>query len=138
MKLNKPVKILVGLATLWFAIYPFLFFAVWLLMFGGILVSAESSSSDFPLAVIPFLAIFPLHFCTIFLSFILMAFYLVHVIKNTTGHETIRIILALGNFFMPFLSMPIYFYLFIWLENPPDWALAPKPAVSSPTVPPRA
>lgn len=138
MKLNKPVKILVGLATLWFAIYPFLFFAVWLLMVGGIMISAESSSNDFPLALIPFFTIFPLHFCTIFLSFILMAFYLVHVIKNTTGNETIRIILALGNFFMPFLSMPIYFYLFIWLEIPPDWALAPKPAVSSPTVPPQA
>lgn len=128
MKLNKPVKILVGLGTLWFAIYPFLFMVVWLMMVGGIFFMSDNSrASEFPFPMIPFFAIFPLHICTIFLSFILMAFYLIHVIKNTTGNETVRIILGLGNFFMPFLSMPIYYYLYIWSENPPDWALAPKP-----------
>jgi hypothetical protein len=53
-----------------------------------------------------------------------MAFYLIHVIRNTKADETVRITLGLGNFFMPFIAMPIYFYLFIWLEDPPGWAAA--------------
>ena len=132
MKLGQPVKILVGLATAWFVLYPFLFFAVWLIMFLGIVffastASGSSAEAPFPFFILPFFAIFPLHFLTIFLYFGLIAFYLIHVIKNTTGSETVRIILGLGNFFMPFVAMPIYYYLFVWRDQPPDWARAPAP-----------
>jgi hypothetical protein len=131
MKLNKPVKVIVGLATLLYAAIPFLFFAAWLFMVLGIVAVGASShpSEDMPFFfVVPFLMIIPLQFCFVFLHLALNIFYMVHVIKNTDGNETIRILLAIGNFIFPYFSMPIYFYLYMWTETPPDWALAPKSA----------
>ena len=123
MKLHKPVKILIGLATLWFAIYPFLFIGVMMVGMGIFPIFAQSSNS--PDAIFSlFGLIFPLHFCTIFIAMGLMVFYLVHVIKNTQADETIRIVLGVGNYFLPFIAMPIYFYLYIWLDSPPAWAAA--------------
>ena len=131
MKLNKPVKTIVGLATLMYAIYPVLFFAVWLFMvFGIIMTVATSSSSSNEMPVfffIPFMLMVPLQFCFLFLYVGLNVFYLIHVIKATDANETVRIILAIGNFFFPFLSMPIYYYLYIWSTNPPEWAMASHP-----------
>lgn len=130
MTLNKPVKILVGLGTLWFTVYPLLFIAVWLFSFVGMgffsfgAASSNAGPESMPFFMFPFLLIFPIHFCTIFLGFILMAFYLIHVIKNTKADETVRIILGIGTFFMPFIAMPIYYYAYIWLDEPPVWAAA--------------
>ena len=130
MNLTKPYKTLVGLATAWMLIYPLLFFIVWLFMFFGTLVfpialeSLDAPPESFPLFMFPFFAIFPLHFCTIFLMIILLVFYLIHVIKNTEADENVRIILGIGIFFLPFISMPIYYYIYIWRENPPKWAVA--------------
>jgi hypothetical protein len=128
MKLNKPIKIGVGLATAWMFVYPFLFFAVWLTMAFGMFFTTSSretpSPQSVPFFIIPFLVIFPLHCLTIVLMLALIAFYLIHVIKNNTAAEAVRIILGVGIFFMPFIAMPIYFYLYIWRDTPPDWAIA--------------
>lgn len=124
MQLNKPLKILVGLGTLWLSIYPLLFLAVWLFMAMGMgfFVNAPSQTEP-PFFILPFFAIFPLHCLTILLQFVLMAFYLIHVIKNTKADETVKIILGVGCFFIPFIAMPVYFYVYIWLDTPPTWAL---------------
>jgi hypothetical protein len=126
MTLSKPVKIIVGIATLWYVLYPLVFIGGMFLSMGLMPLFARGRySSDGPFGMFPFFGIiFPLHLCTIFLGFALMAFYLVHVIKNTKGDETVRIILAVGNFFMPFITMPIYYYVYIWLDTPPEWAAA--------------
>ncbi|RPI91312.1 MAG: hypothetical protein EHM40_16115 [Chloroflexi bacterium] len=125
MNLTKPVKIIIGIATLWYVLYPILFIGGMFMSMGMLPFLERSGLSDGPFTMFPFFGIiFPLHFCTIFVGLGLMAFYLVHVIKNTRGNETIRIILAIGNYVMPFISMPIYYYLYIWLENPPEWAAA--------------
>ena len=128
MNISRNFKILIGLGTLWYLIYPVIFIGGIFLSIGLVPFFAgneNSLNSGGPFMMFPFFGlIFPLHFCTIFLGFGLMAFYLIHVIKNTKADETIRIILALGNFFLPFLSMPIYYYLYIWLDNPPEWAAA--------------
>ena len=129
MNISKPYKILIGIGTIWFALYPLLFMAVWFLMFLGMgfmpLLAGGSSSPnpEAPFMIFPFFGIiFPLHFCTIFLGFGLMVFYLIHVIKNTKADEAVRIILGVGCFFLPFIAMPIYYYLYIWQDNPPEWA----------------
>jgi hypothetical protein len=122
MQLNKPTKILVGLGTVWVVLYPLLFMAVWLFLVVGMGFSSFSQS-DQPFFMFPFFAIFPLHCFTMLLQFVLMGFYLIHVIKNTTASETVRIILGIGFFFMPFIAMPVYYYAYIWLETPPAWAM---------------
>lgn len=133
MTLSKPWKITVGLATLWLVLYPLLFFAVWLIMFIGMPLSFMFSvplEGDVSMPILPFFSfvpffcIFPLHFLTIFIAIGLMAFYLIHVIKNTKANDTVRIILGVGCFFMPFIAMPVYYYAYIWQDEPPAWATA--------------
>lgn len=123
MKLSKPIQILVGLGTAWLIIYPILFVAIWLAMFGvGFMAQNQDVQPSF---MALFFAVFPLHCLTIALQLVLQVFYLIHVIKNTIASETIRIILGVGIFFLPFIAMPVYYYLFIWRDRPPDWAIAP-------------
>lgn len=124
MNISRPFKVLIGIGTLWFAIYPFLFVGGILLSMGILPLLADRSNSPEPYMFSLFGLIFPIHLCTIFLGFGLMVFYLIHIIKNTKADETIRIILGVGNYFLPFIAMPIYYYLYIWLDSPPAWAAA--------------
>ena len=63
----------------------------------------------------------PIFFCSFFLEVALLVFYLVHTLKNTKASESLRIVLGLGHLFLPFVAMPIYYYLYIWRETPPEW-----------------
>jgi len=126
MKLNKTAKILVGLGTAWITLYPLLFFAAWLMMMLGIGLAGASGRGDPPpFFVIPFIAIMPLQCLTILLLFGMITFYVAHAVKNTVASEAVRIILAVGTFFIPFIAMPVYYYLYIWQDTPPSWALEP-------------
>ncbi len=137
MTLSKPVKILVGIGTAWLMVFPVLLGVGWLLMSFGMVAVPILLRDRFPLVAIPlffilFIIVFAVQFATVAVQMALMVFYLVHVIKNTAASETIRIILAIGNFFIPFASMPIYYYLFIWRDRPPEWALNPVPLPAYP------
>jgi hypothetical protein len=132
MQLNRTIKILVGLGTAWHTLYPLLFFAFILLSILGMGFTSSGSSEPPPFFIIPFFAIFPLHCLTILLGFGLTTFYLIHILKNTIAAETVRILLGVGLFFLSFIAMPLYYYLFIWREQPPDWAIAP--AYKSPPI----
>lgn len=123
MQISKPLRILIGIGTLWFAFYPLLFLAVWVMMLFGILLTAASDQPPTPFTIIPFFAIFPLHCLTFLLTFALMAFYIVHLVKNKVGSETVRVLLGLGLFFLPMIAMPVYYFTYVWPETPPAWAL---------------
>jgi len=126
MKLSNPVKILVGIATAWICIYPLLFLSVWFMMATQMGLFGRVMSAEPPMFMTPFLAIFPVHCFTILLQFVMMAFYLIHVIKNNAAAEVIRIILGVGVFFLPYVAMPVYYVLYIWMDTPPAWAAAPS------------
>ncbi len=131
MKLSKGVKILIGLGTVWEVIYPFLFIVLWLMMVGSIFFFSGNSDQGWPVFSVfsgLFAIIFPVHCFAIVLQFGLIAVYLIHVIKNTAASETVRIILGIGIFFMPFVAMPVYYYVYIWREAPPAWAVAKPPS----------
>ena len=129
MTLSKPVKILVGIATFWYALY--LLFTVMgiLLLFGFVFVTllqGGDSVSDLRVLFtrIPgFALMLPVHFCSLFLEVSLLLFYLIHTFKNTKASDSLRIVLGLGHLFLPFVAMPTYYYLYIWRENPPEWAV---------------
>ncbi|MDH3943625.1 MAG: hypothetical protein OEV06_06000 [Anaerolineae bacterium] len=72
-----------------------------------------------------FLLIFPLMMLIGFLQFGLMIFYIAHIVKNKPAAELLLIILAVGTYIMPYLAMPVYYFIYIWPDDPPDWALAP-------------
>jgi hypothetical protein len=105
-------------------------FYFWSMMVSMGIFPIFARNSDSPDVIFSlFGLIFPLHFCTIFIAMGLMVFYLVHVIKNTKADETIRILLGVGNYFLPFIAMPIYYYLYVWLDDPPAWAAAKEKRV---------
>lgn len=121
MKLNRSLKLLVGGGTFWLLFYPLLFIAIWFLAIPGFMFSP---SSETPFSMFSmFDLIFPVHCLTAIMQFVLMGFYLFHIIKNTLVSDTIRAIFGIGIFFMPFIAMPVYYYFFIWKDSPPNWAL---------------
>ena len=94
MRLNKPVKILVGLGTVWVALYPFLIMAIWFFMVFGIGMSAARASSASPEGPPPyfllfFVALFFLQCISVILQMGLSTIYLIHVIKNDTANEAL-------------------------------------------------
>lgn len=121
MILSQRQKVFVALTTAWALVYPFLFFAVVLVLtFGAASLSIEQQGEGPPFL---FFAIFPFHCLTILITLGLMAFYLAHIIKNTLVSDTLRVIFGVGVFMMPYIAMPIYYFFFIWRdEDVPSWA----------------
>lgn len=130
MTLSKPVRILVGIATFWYALYLLLTILGIVLFFGYIFVSLMAggeSVANLPRLFREILSLefmLPIHLCSLSLEVVLLIFYLVHTIKNTKAGDALRIALGLGHLFLPFVAMPVYYYLYIWHETPPDWAAA--------------
>jgi hypothetical protein len=113
MTISKPVRILVGITTFWYAFY------LLLILFGFVFVSnltgGESGTNLRALFTLglPLEIILPFHLCSLFLEVGLLIFYLIHTIKNTKASDAMRIVLGLGHLFLPFVAMPIYYYLYI-------------------------
>ena len=132
MTVSKPVKYLLGFATFWYTIYLLLTIIVILLFFGYMVVAlmqgGEAVSDLQPLLrrALSLEAMLPIHLCSLVLELGLLIFYLVHTIKNTAASDAMRIALGLGHLFLPFVAMPIYYYLYIWREKPPEWAAAKR------------
>jgi hypothetical protein len=72
--------------------------------------------------LLQFLAI-AVMFVAVFLILGMQVFYVIHAVKNKAGDDTVRLILALGFFFLPYVAMPVYYYAYLWSDEPPDWAL---------------
>lgn len=120
MTLTRRQKILAGLVTAWALFYPFLFFALALLLTLGVSVLPVDPQSPGPPLL--FSAIFPLHCLTILITLGLMVFYMAHIVRNTLVSDNLRVIFGVGVFLMPYLTMPIYYYYFIWREDIPTWS----------------
>jgi len=130
MILSKPVRILVGIATFWYALYLLLTVLGIVLFFGYVfvlLMAGGESVANLPRLFREILSLefmITIHVCSLSLEVGLLIFYLIHTIKNTKASDAIRVALGLGHIFLPFIAMPIYYYLYIWRESPPKWAVA--------------
>jgi hypothetical protein len=130
MALSKPVRIIIGIATLWYALYLLLTMVGILLFFGYVflsLIAGGESVTNLPGLFREILSLefmIPIHVCSLSLEVGLLIFYLIHTIKNTKASDALRIALGLGHLFLPFVAMPVYYYLYIWREHPPEWAAA--------------
>lgn len=128
MKLTKTQKILAGIATLIYAVGPFLMMGF---MFGGMFLPLAINGPDyepgpaFPMIIMGIVLPFQCLYMALHIG--LAVFYLAHIIKNTTGSEVLRIILGAGNLIMPYLTMPVYYLIFILPEEIPIWALQAAP-----------
>jgi hypothetical protein len=136
MQISKPLKILVGIGTLWYLIFPFIYIGlIFIVMFGITGLAANVDESAAPLLMLPFFLIFPLFFLTILVYMALMVFYIIHLVKNKEGSETARILLGLGFFFLTSIAMAVYYFIYVWPDTPPTWALEKQAPVKIPDSP---
>lgn len=136
MKLNKTWKIVVGIVSLWVVLYPFVMVGFMFVAFIPMMMSLEGSGSNFPPT--PFFTGFMIFWlfmmCSSFLQMATSVFYIVHIIKNKTGMDILRILSAIGAFFMPYIALPFYYFVYIWPDETPDWALEKSNAAIEPNT----
>jgi uncharacterized membrane protein len=117
MKMSRPVKIVLLLATLWPLLYMFIFFGVFVSMFflmaraqGGPHTAAGNEPPVW------FFSLFALHLLTMLWSMALTAIYIVNVFKNERVEKDKKALWAVVIFFGNVIAMPVYWYLYIWRE----------------------
>ena len=123
--MKKPIKVLLGLATLWPFFYLILFFVV---IFSTIVfMPGPGGEAPGPPPLIAL--ILPLHLLTMLAVMALMVFYIVNVFRNDRVDKDKKALWAVVLFMGNMIAMPIYWYLYIWREPTADSALrlqAPK------------
>jgi hypothetical protein len=117
--MQKPAKVLLGLATLWPFAYMILFFAF---IFLTILLGRGGPPDNGMPAM--FAMIFGLHILTMLIIVALTVFYIVNVFKNDRVNKDQKALWAIVIFLGNMIAMPIYWYLYIWREP----AIAGQPA----------
>lgn len=128
MRVPRPVAALIGVLTLWPLVYMFIFFAFILNSFARIPSTAKEPNGAFQ----SFQLLFVAHIGTMLVIMGLLAFYIVHVFRNPALPESRRVLWAVVLFMGNMVSMPVYWFLYIWRH--PVSALAPP----LPPVPPPA
>jgi len=119
--MNKIWKYIIGAFTLWIMIYPVFFLVVLLGSFDSPIFTPLTNTSLYQTYGILGLLI-PIHLLSAPIGLAMMIFYIVHIIRNQAASQTIRIIMILIILLAPFIGMPLYYYAFIWLPTPPEWA----------------
>ena len=126
MKLNKTWKIIIGLLTGWTLFYPLLFVFLWFGFVGSMFMAGDSSflsEQEMFNMMSPFFYLMPIIILSSLVQMGLLVFYLVHIIIDKEGTDTMRILLGVGLFIMPYIAMPFHYFVYILPETPPDWAL---------------
>ena len=110
MKIKTPQKILLGIATIFYVIFPIMIVAFW----GPILLNLYLSKAPEPPN--PYFAqIFAVSLCLFIpLQLILLLFYVIHASQNKLVSENVRIIFMFSMFLAPFIIYPIYYYRYLW------------------------
>lgn len=114
--MSKFTKLILGIATIWPAIYIFLFIAFIIGLVAFSTGSPDGSRDADPIFAIVIVAVFALHIFTIILSMGLTVFYIVHVIKNEVIKNDMKAVWAVLFFFLGIFAEPVYWYLRIWKE----------------------
>lgn len=108
--MSNSKKILLGFLAIWPFFYMILFFSfIFYMMFASF--SGESEAFT-PLVLI----IFPLHFLTMIEIAVALTLYIIHAFKNKSFNSDKRLLWTVVIFMGNIISMPIYWYLFVWKE----------------------
>lgn len=107
--MQKGLKILLGLFTLWppiyFVIFIFMFIQIFFSMMGLGIINESN-----------FFILFGMHIVTMLIIFMLIAVYLINVFRNVSVDKDKKILWTILILFAGIIAMPIYWYLFIWKE----------------------
>ncbi len=123
MRLNKPMKVLVGLATAWPLIYLALFLAF--VIVGAVIgqVSGGAGRHGGPLiAVLVFLA----HLGTILLIGALQVFSVAYVVTSERVPQQQKALWVAVVFLGNIMAMPFVFHQYVWPDETPRLAAMPS------------
>jgi hypothetical protein len=126
--MKKSTKVWLGIATIWPALYFFLFIAA---IIGVFVLSAaadgppESGGSGSILFPLGFVGLLAMHLFTILEMLAMKVFYIVRVFKTEQLDQNQRIMWTLLLVFATIFAEPVFWYLYIWREpaianNPPQ------------------
>lgn len=109
--LSKPVKILLGLGTLWPAVYQPIFMTF---MFRPFAQAMEHG--DFSGGILRSLIFMPIQLFTVLLVLALAVFFMAHAISNERMGRNTKTFWVVAILILHMLIMPVYWYLYIWRE----------------------
>jgi len=104
--MKKPVKIILGVATLWPLLYMGFFFVSFFLPFFAFGPGLPAS----------FEVLFLLHCFTILWTLVLLIIYIVNVFTNDRVEKDTKALWAVVVFMGNVIAMPVYWYLYIWRQ----------------------
>ncbi|HYE74548.1 MAG TPA: hypothetical protein VEF04_14510 [Blastocatellia bacterium] len=111
--MNKPIKLLLGIATLLpFAYVIFLFISLFL-HFTSLIFRIPQGS----IFVDWFDTMFIVHLGAMLWIMVLTVIYMVHIVKNPVLKNEMKAIWAVAVFMVNVFAMPFYWYLNIWRER---------------------
>lgn len=128
MKLSQPLKILVGIATLWVVIYPLAMFVTWLMLMALAPLTGGRGDTPGPLFFFIFMIFMLIAVGGSWFRLALQLFYLSHIILNRAGNDTARVLLGIGCVVLPLVALPFIYFLYVLPQRPPEWALSRPPA----------
>ena len=105
MSINKPVKILIGVLTVFAVIFPFVIMPAFMMYFmfssGVPFFNPPSVPNlrDIEKTMLPMMMVYyPTMMCFSLVQFGPQIFYIIHEIKNNVLTDTFRILFAIGTF----------------------------------------
>ncbi len=113
-KLRRPVRLLLGVVTLWPFLYFVAFVGFFVVQFLSVARSTGPSGGGPPTW---FVVTLLLHAATILLSIGLLVVYIVDVFKNDRVARDMKVLWALVLFMGGPIAMPIYWYLYFWRDT---------------------
>ena len=120
--MKKSTRIWLGIATIWPFLYIGLFFVVvvsFILLAPNTPASAPGQESPLgALFPVGFIALFVVNLLTILGHLALTVFYIIRVIKSEQLDQNLKIAWMLLLFFVGMLVQPVFWYLYIWREQP--------------------
>jgi len=111
--MSKPVKVILGVASLWPLLYMLIFICYWLYMVLWITSHPEGGGG----APGGIALLFIVHGITMVWLLALLAIYIYDVFNNSRVDKDKKALWAVVLFLGNVIAMPIYWYLYIWAED---------------------
>jgi hypothetical protein len=116
--MNKPTKLLLGIATIWPLAYAIFLFVSLFFHFTSMIFGIPKRNVFLEL----FDTMFIVHLGTMLWIMVLTVFYIVHVIKNPVLKNEMKAIWAAVVFMGSVFAMPVYWYLYVWRDRKEPFA----------------
>jgi hypothetical protein len=110
--MSKSKKISLGFLTILPLLYLFTFMVFFISMI--LTIDKQPASSGMPTVI---LAMMIAHVLMMLLMICLITFYIIHSFNNQMIQQDKKVLWTILIFMGSFISMPIYWYLFIWKDS---------------------